>query len=324
MTSTARFSAALFHPWKTLFQARTGRVAGSAWIELQPHRIFILPTRAGLGFAGLLLVMLLGAINYSNNLIFALTFLLAGLGLVTMLHTYRNLSHLELRAGQGRPGFVGERLGYQVWLRPGDGRPRQAIWLRAGSASALTPVPLKGDAVWLHLEARQRGPLPLGMVTISSSYPLGLFRTWSRVVFTHSELAYPTPAPPGPPPPTLAEGKHQSGSQQAGPEDFRGLRNYRPGDSLRHVHWKALAREQGLLTKEFGSDQARSCWLDFASTPEQDSEARLRRLCRWILEAERAQLNYGLRIPDLVISPARGNAHRDRCLAALATFAGPG
>lgn len=323
MITVARLSASFFHPWKALFQARTGRVAGSAWIELQPRQIFILPTQAGLGFAGLLLVMLLGAINYNNNLIFGLTFLLSGLGLVAMLHTYRNLTHLQLRAGQGRPGFVGERLGFQVWLRPGDGRPRHAMTLKAENTSAITLVSGNGDAVWLHLETRQRGPLPLGVVTVSSSYPLGLFRTWSRVAFEHSELAYPTPAPPGPPPPTLAEGKHQTGTQHTGPEDFRGLRSYRPGDSLRHIHWKALAREQGLLTKEFGSNQARSCWLDFASTPEQDIEARLQRLCRWVLEAERAQLNYGLRLPDLAISPARGNAHRDRCLAALATFAGP-
>ncbi len=320
MFSAARFSASFFHPWKTLFQNRTGRAAGSAWIDLQPHRIFILPTRAGLGFAGLLLVMLLGAINYSNNLIFGLTFLLAGLGLVTMLHTYRNLAHLQLRAGQGRPGFVGEQLGFQLWLCPGDGRPRHAIKLNAGKAAALTHVSVKSNDVWLHLEAEQRGPLPLGVVTVSSTYPLGLFRTWSRVAFEHSELAYPAPARPGPPPPTLAKGEHQAGIQHAGTEDFRGLRAYRPGDSLRHVHWKALAREQGLLTKEFGSNQARSCWLDFASTPEQDIEARLQRLCRWILEAERAQHSYGLRLPTLSVSPARGNAHRDRCLAALATF----
>lgn len=319
-----RLSAYLFHPWKTLFRARTGQAAGSAWIELAQRRIFILPTPAGLGFAGLLLVMLLGAINYDNNLIFGLTFLLAGLALVTLLHTYRNLAHLQLRAGQGRPGFVGDRLGFQLWLRPGECRPRHAIVLKTASgATSTTHVPAQGATLWLHLEAHTRGPISLGVVTIGTTYPLSLFHAWSRVEFEHSELAYPAPAPPGPPPPSVAQGEHLSGTRNSGPEDFRGLRTYHPGDSLRHVHWKALAREQGLLTKEFGSGQVRTCWLDFAATPEQDPEARLRRLCRWILEAERAQLSYGLNLPGLSIPPARGNAHRDRCLAALAMFGQP-
>lgn len=320
MIKIASRAAYLLHPWKAFFHSRTGQVAGPAWIGLLPRRIFILPTRAGLGFAGLLLVMLLGAINYDNNLVFGLTFLLTGLGLVSMLHSYRNLAHLQVRAGQGCPGFVGDRIGFQVWLRPDDARPRFALSLKVAGAATLTSVSIEGNAAWLQMKARQRGPLPLGLVTVSSSYPLGLFYAWSRVAFDHTELAYPEPALPGPPPPTLAEGKYQAGMQQTGSEDFRGLRTYRPGDSLRHVHWKAWAREQGMLIKEFGSNQAHSCWLDFAATGERDAEARLRRLCRWILEAERGQVSYGLRLPGLAIAPARGNAHRDRCLAALATF----
>lgn len=320
MFKHASLTLSRFRPWKAFFQSRTGQVAGTAWIDLQPRRIFILPTRAGLGFAGLLLVMLLGAINYDNNLIFGLTFLLTGLGLVSMLHGYRNLAHLQLRVGQGHPGFVGDRVEFQLWLRPNDARPRYALSLQTPDAATLTAVSVAGNAVCLQRPAQRRGPLSLGLVTISSSYPLGLFRAWSRLAFDHTELAYPKPAPPGPPPPSLSYGKPQAGIQQAGTEDFRGLRTYRTGDSLRHVHWKALAREQGLLTKEFGSHQAASCWLDFAATVEADLEERLGRLCRWILEAERTQVTYGLRLPGLIIAPARGNAHRDRCLAALASF----
>lgn len=321
MIRTYAFSAYLIHPWKTLFRARTGQAPGLSWIALSARRIFILPTRAGMGFAGLLLVMFLAAINYDNNLIFGLTFLLASLALVTMLHTYRNLAHLQLRVGQGQPGFVGDRLGFQLWLRSNEGRTRYAVVVTTVAGdTARTHVTADGNSLWLHPEARTRGPNRLGLVTIGSTYPLGLFYAWSRVEFAHSELAYPAPAPPGPPLPSTGDGKRHSGAHNSGPEDFRGLRTYRAGDSLRHVHWKALARERGLLTKEFGGGQAGSCWLDFTATPEQDLENRLRRLCRWVLEAERAQLSYGLRLPDQSIPPARGNAHRDRCLSALAMF----
>lgn len=317
-----RLIDALRHPLTAFFRSRTGRAAGGEWVRLDGRRVFILPTRTGLGFAVLLLVMLLGAINYSNNLIFALTFLLAGLGLVAMLHTYRNLAGLALRAGQGRPGFVGAPLGYQLWLRARDGRPRPALELRTAEG-AVTVTEIRHDeaSVWLHRPATRRGPQRLGRITVSCRYPLGLFRAWSQLDFAHSELAYPTPAPPGPRPTAApADGTARASRPRAGDEDFQGLRPYRPGDALRRVHWKALARGQDALTKEFGTAGSPLVWLDFATTPEAGTEARLSRLCRWILDAESSQLSYGLRLPGEEWPPGRGNSHRDRCLAALARY----
>lgn len=310
-------------PWMRFSAKRTGRVDSTAWTELSARRVFILPTRAGLAYAGLLLVLLLGAINYNNNLIFGLTFLLAGLGLVTMLHTYRNLVRLELQAGQGRPGFAGERVGYQVWLRPGDGRPRQAIELRISEGlMAGLDVDTEATPAWLVRPATRRGRLPLGRVTVATRFPLGLFHAWSRLDFTHAEPAYPAPAAPGWAPPRTGEAEQGDvGSAERGQDDFRGLRPYHPGDSLRQVDWKALAREQGLLTKEFAAAHTPEDWFDFEAMPEADVEARLRRLCRWILDAERDQRVYGLRLPGLAIPPGRGTAHRDRCLLALCDFA---
>lgn len=304
---------------------RTGRVDGTAWTELSPRRVFILPTRAGLAYAGLLLVLLLGAINYSNNLIFGLTFLLAGLGLVAMLHTYRNLVRLELQAGQGRPGFAGEGIGFQIWLRPGDGRPRQAIELRTSEGRiAELDIDTQSTSAWLTRQAEQRGRLPLGRVTVSTCFPLGLFRAWSRLDFAHAEPAYPAPAPPGPLPPQAADAGHGDvGRAGTGQDDFRGPRPYRPGDSLRQVDWKALARERGLLTKEFAAAQMPEDWFDFETLAEADTEARLRRLCRWILDAERDRHTYGLRLPGLTLPPARGTVHRDRCLLALCDSGSP-
>lgn len=307
-------------PWVRFFRNRTGRARDSHWVALRSHRVFILPTRAGLAYSVLLMILLLGAINYNNNLVFGLTFLLAGLALVAMLHTYRNLAHLQLQAGQGEPGFVGEQVGFRVWLKPADGRTRYAIELKLDKDINRVHVEPSGTGVWLYRRGEQRGRLQLGLVTIGTCFPLGLFYAWSRVAFEHHERVYPAPAPVGLALPNRAAGQAQSGDQGAGHEDFRGFRAYHPGDSLRHVYWKALAREQGLLTKEFGSAQAQECWLDLAATPGNDVEMRLQQLCRWVLEAERAQLRYGLRLGSRQWPPARGNAHRDRCLTGLAEY----
>lgn len=312
----------LYRKGPSWFERRTARIVGDRWTALQARQVFILPTRAGLSFAALLLVLLLGAVNYDNNLIFALTFLLTGLGFIAMLHTYRNLVHLECQSGAGRPGFVGDRIGFQLWLRPADGRPRQAIELRIGDTDRVRlDVSAHATAIWLTRLGRRRGRLTLGMVTVATRFPLGLFRAWSYLDVRQAEPVYPAPAPSGnPPPATVGTRPDDGGGPAAGGDDFGGLRDYRPGDSLRHIDWKTWARGRGLLTKQFSGAASAEPWLDFAAAREPDAEARLARLCRWIIEAERAQQRYGLRLPGVQVDPGRGPAHRDRCLLTLADF----
>ena len=304
------------------FARRTARVSGAGWTRLRARQVFILPTRIGLAFTILLLVLLLGAINYDNNLIFAFTFLLVGLGLVAMLHTYRNLVHLEFRSGPGRPGFVGGRIEFRLWLRAADGRARQIIEMQnADGSRAVTDAEPAASAIRLERNAVRRGRLALGKLTVATQFPLGLFRAWSDLDVVQTEPVYPAPAPPGEPPQAVAvDERGARAGAWAGADDFRGLRRYRPGDSLRQIDWKALAREQGLLTKQFGGALPPEDWLDFASAHDTDPEARLSRLCRWVLDAEQAQRRYGLRLPGMTIAAGQGEAHRDRCLLALADF----
>ena len=74
------------------------RIPPAREVTLDQRRIFIFPSLTGLFFACSLLVMLLAAINFENNLSYALTFLLATLFIVATLHTYANLSGLTIRA----------------------------------------------------------------------------------------------------------------------------------------------------------------------------------------------------------------------------------
>ncbi|MEX6784375.1 DUF58 domain-containing protein, partial [Pseudomonas aeruginosa] len=92
------------------------RIPPASSVELNQRRVFILPTRQGGAFGLALLVMLLAAINYQNSLAYGLTFLLLSLGVVTILHTYRNLAGLRLTALGADPVFAGERAGFRVRL----------------------------------------------------------------------------------------------------------------------------------------------------------------------------------------------------------------
>ena len=293
-------------------------------VTLARQRIYILPTRHGLLFAAMLAVMLLGAINYNNSLGFLLTFLLAALGLISILYTYGNLAGLQVRSGKAAPVFAGQAAAFVIHLHNPDRQPRHALHAEASTGDiATTDLAADGNAgLTLHLPARRRGRMPLGRIALSTSWPLGLAFAWSYVDPEMECLVYPQPSPYRAPP-EAAPAAAGDGHGSAASDDFSGFRNYRAGDPLRHVHWKALARALPLMTKEFCGGVAPELWLDWASLPPLDVENRLRWLCRWVLEASRGDRAYGLRLPGIEINPDRGADHRRRCLEALALFETP-
>ena len=310
-------------PAERLLGRRPPVLERSGSVALSRRNIFILPTATGLGFALLLLLLLLGAINYNNNLVFALTFLLAGVGLMAMLHTWRNLAGLQLGQVAGSPVAAGRAAGFTLAVSaPG---PRTGIALQLdGGEPVWFDVPSNGPArVSLAVPTHRRGWISPGRVRVLTRYPLGLFHCWSVLRVTARTWVWPAPATTGQHPPRGGRRPSQDGTQGRGQDDFRGFRTYHPGDSLRLVDWKAYAREQGLQVKEFGGDRSEEYWLDYAALTESDPEARLRRLTRWVLELDRDQQLYGLRLPGSEIPLARGAAQRERCLRALALVEAP-
>lgn len=288
-------------------------------VRLTHRCVYILPTRHGLMFAFVLALLLVGSINYAVGLGFAFTFLLGGLGLVSILHTYRNLAGLMLRPGKCEPVFVGQNALFR--LQTDSPVPRFAVAVQAGEHSpVLAEVPVGGGEVLLPLPAARRGVMRLGRLQLFTQFPLGLFRAWSWVAPDLACLVYPAPEEGAPP---LPQGSGESGGgarQNRGQDDFGGLREYRPGDSPRHIAWKAVARGEEMLTKEFSGEADGRLWLDWGGLDPLGQEDRLSRLTRWVMEADAAGMAYGLRLPDAEYGPAQGEAHRRRCLAALALF----
>jgi uncharacterized protein (DUF58 family) len=291
-------------------------------VTLDRSRVFILPTGAGLAFAAMLLVMLFGSINYNISLGHIFTFLLGSMAMVSIFYTYRNLVMLGFSVGKVRPVYAGERAGFEVLVtNPGD---YARIGIRLESANqppvSIELCPRQTRPVTLNRDTTRRGVLALGRCRISSCYPLGLFRAWSYLELRMNCLVYPRPGPRRPLPHTTAYKPNLSGDKGRGVDDFSGFRTYRPGDSPRHVFWKAVAREQTLLTKQFGGDRADELWLDWRDLDAQDNEARLSQLCRWVLDAAHDRQCYGMRLPGVEIAVASGDAHKQHCLEALARF----
>ena len=290
-------------------------------VTLVQRRIFILPTRHGYGFAFVVLILLLASINYSLSLGFVLTFLLGSMAGVAMLHTWRNLAHLKLRPGRCDPVFAGETAYFGVTLET-PSLTRFAIGLRRRGEDPIHADIVVGEpaTMALPLQTRHRGRARCGRIEVFTRYPLGMFHAWSYVDFDLTVIVYPKPDPSAGNPPQDGRNATEEGIPVPGDEEFNLLRPYLPGDALRQIAWKALAREQGLLTKEFSAMASSELWLDWDSARAPGIEARLSILAHWVLQAEQFGQGYGLRLPGVRIPPDRGEAHRARCLEALALY----
>jgi uncharacterized protein (DUF58 family) len=293
-------------------------------VILVHRRVYILPARLGLLFGATLVILLIGSINYSLSLGFALTFFLAGLGLAGMVHTARNLARIGVSAGRAEAVFAGESAQFRLYL---DGRARYdrpAILARhvGSGAQFVVDIPALGIAeVVLEAPAQRRGWLPIGRVLLETRFPLGMFRAWSYVEPDARCLVYPKPERSPLPRATAEAAVGALRSQAMGNDDFSGLRMYQLSDSPRHVAWKAVARTDDMLTKQFTGEAAAELWLDWRLLPASlGLEQRLSRLAGWVLSAERNGALYGLRLPAVEIAPGRGDSHAAACLQALALY----
>ncbi|HSH41225.1 MAG TPA: DUF58 domain-containing protein [Arenicellales bacterium] len=281
----------------------------------------MLPTPHGLVFTLALLVMLLIAVNYNNGLAYGFVFLVAGMMAVSMLFTHRNLSGLRLAVSDAEPVFAGEDARFAVRIANPEPFVRQSLWLMAGEFRAKASVP-GGTTTHMTLPARTstRGYFHPPAFRLSSAYPFGLLYTWSAAVRAPEARALVYPRPAGDAPlPRSESWRFEEGARRREGDDFVGLRDYQSGDSPRHVHWKAAAASQALVTKQFGGADSEELWLDWDATTG-DSEARLSQLTRWVCDAEREGLVYGLRMPGRRIEPGSGPGHRHQCLRLLALW----
>ncbi len=291
-------------------------------VILTQRRIFILPTKQGLTFGVVLVVMLLGDINYNLSLGYVLTFLLAMMAVMSMLHAFRNLAHLEIHAGRADAVFCGETARFQLHFNNRSELPRYRLCLKgmADIAPQCFDLPARQSSdVFFELAALRRGWLETGRLTLYTEFPLGLFHAWSYLHFDTRCLIYPKPLDEALLPPGYApdgEGKRPV----EGDDDFAGLRNYIAGDALPRIAWKAYARGQGLQVKQFATQVGDELLLNLADTPDSDLEGRLARMTRWVLDAEALGLRYGLLLKGEELPSGNGTAHRDECLRRIALF----
>ncbi len=286
-------------------------------IRLHRRRIYVLPTFFGLGFAVLLVVMQLGALNYGNNPALLLTCILGAAAWMSLFAGFRALAGLELTSVSADECHADAPLELDLVFAPSQ-RARASLHLELGGGKFAFAI-ASGDArrLQVSLPGQRRGWLRPGRMKLWTEQPLGLFVVWSWIHPELSILVYPR-AEENPPP--LPRGPGPLGERLAAGDgdEYSGLREYRSGDPQRRIAWKASARHDGLLVRE-SEEQVDDCrLLSYATIGGLDHEARISRLTAWVMAAEASMLSYSLDVPGQQVGPGLGKHHRHQCLQTLA------
>jgi uncharacterized protein (DUF58 family) len=322
--------------------------------QLNHQNIFIFPAKFGLLFLSLCVLLFLLGTNYQNNLMLLLCYFLMAIFLVNLLASYINFACIDLQIGKCSEVFVGDNLNIPLWLNANKNSASQVNGLlhfkfqinkkhsnkkykrQHNQSHTRVDTDAFSNPINLSQLCQQRGKLRLSRVTVESVYPLGLYRCWTHLAFTHEITVFPKPIPCEI---QLYVNEQNStkksgdiANEQTGHDDFSHLKAYQVGEPLNHVAWKELAKGRGMVSKQFSSVGNQIGWLKLSpqyrnkalSNPsneiQADLEKELGELCYQIIELSRTQRTFGLDLGVHCIAPNNGAAHRLACLHALAYF----
>ena len=180
------------------------------------------------------------------------------------------MAHARARQAAPRRGW--RRVGYMGFVRA----------LRQIEGVHCTPVrvpPLAAGErarITVSLTPQRRGQLHLARLRLTRSDPLGVFRALLRIARADRLLVLPRRYPvswsgAGGALRHARPGRSRARSTGNGNE-FARLREYRPRDSLRHIHWRAWARLGEPVVKEFHDESpSRSALVFDTRAPSQCS-----------------------------------------------------
>lgn len=314
------FFIKLVENWADKRQTTTHNTA-----TIDPRHLYILPSKSGLFFFFILLVIFIGAINYENNLAFLLCFLLASISVLCMIFTHLNIKNIQLNTNPPPAVFSGQTAYFPITLKHANTQSSMSFKIEADKNKNINIHTLKPNedlTIQLPVKTQQRGYQSLPRIKIYTRYPLGLFYAWSWLKMTSKCLVYPAPTKKNHQLTNNTKyGKDNAIKKVSGEDEFKHLRDYQIGDSPAHIAWKSFARSRELLTKTFQSSNQNDIWIDWFNLQEYLSiEEKLSILCRQVIDASQEGLAYGLKLPNQTVNCGTDAQHRHHCLAALALF----
>lgn len=301
----------------------------AAWARIRAWRRIHF-TAAGLLFTVGTLAVGFAAINTGNNLLHLLLGAMLGSMAVSGWLSERMIRGLQVVRSTPRGTPVGQDMRLRYLVRNHKRRMASlAVELHEDGLPGIAfvgRVPAGGQ-VTTHAtnNFEQRGVYPLGTLTVSTTFPFGLFRREHDVTLPGELVVWPRADLPVRPPLQAAGRQRATAEARAGAAagargEYRGLREYRPGDDPRDIHWRSSARLASPVVREYDRDASETLWicLDTAAEPGPAAEEAAALAASLAGRAVQDGRPFALVAAGGVLRPAVGSAHLEAVLDALA------
>ncbi len=286
------------------------------WIKKQfrkKSRIYIMPTKMGGYLNGLIFLMFLLAIGYSNNLLLIFTTFLFAFNLLWLIQTHFHLYRLKLDQVVISPGHALQAIQVNILWKTAPQRPwNWQIQLEGEqgnfSFQSLNDSPTNSVG---EIVPQSRGVHHWTYLEVKTSNPFGLYQTWVYFPLGLQSLVYPTLLKSID---LTLSGKASLGeltSDKKGDDDFLGLGTYNNEES-RKISWKHYARSGELLIKE--GQELKTPTLDLELAPPNSGslkEEYLSYLATQLVECHKRDIPFSLKANGL------SSSQLAECLKAL-------
>ncbi len=302
------------------------RIPIARQVTLDYKKIFVFPTKYGFLYSLMLALMLIGSINYAKSLGYALTFWLASIILLGIIHTYKNLLGLTIQPGKQMAVFADQEitLNLNIIKHFENNRHDSIIFKYGQSARQLSLINQTSQQIQLRLPAQKRGRFQPERILIETYYPLGLIRAWSWIKLDIQILIYPAPLKNDVLKYEIVQQNNETSRGQLmtkGGDEYYGIRDYQNGDNLRHVAWKNYAKSQKLSTKLFVNHASPSRDIHWQKFHDNNIESLLSKMTYWVIELSKQGKEFSLTLPDNShLKQGSGTSHETSCLEALANY----
>ena len=311
------------------FWRRMGR--SNRWfprkLKLNTEGKFLVFITIGIGFA---------AVNTGNNLLYLILGML--LSLITLSGILSELAIQQVRVSRAVPSGVTAGRDVLVPIKVRNGKrffssfsieveeifDDPAIWQLSAYALHLRP----GEEATVHLRVRfpRRGEHTSLGLRVATRFPFSFFRKSKLIYGEETYLVYPPVADvvvPALPP--RQEGADLHRPKVGHGDEMWGVRDYRPGDPARNIHWKLTARRGRLVSREFETPSVRTVILAYPNAVREDGPAALDAMEAGIVHVASVAAalldrgySVGLRTLDGAVTPSHDGGHRSALFAHLA------
>lgn len=298
---------------------------------IRPNRIYIMPSARGMMFLSAIIVLILTAATYNNNLIFILGFFMFSVFVVSMLQTHYNVKGVSLSFASAEEVFAGETLRVSFNLTQKRAKWKRGLEIRTASKRIATLSKQRFDLApeetskicAIEVRVSDRGLHPLPVIIMETYFPLGLFRAWKVFRLQAHLTVYPRPDTSR----LLVPRSFESGQEDVGlrtsPEgDFGELKNYLPGESYHQIAWKHYARTGELYSKVHWGEEHKHYVIPWVvgGRDSNEVEGSLKRISGWIKTALEENATFEMETPSLRIDPGRGVDQARKCWRQLAEY----